>query len=149
MKTYKEIQFGVWIFAFLIPLQLVILYNFWKDVGPNSPGIGELIAISLVVIVTFILFYRLTTKITPDLITVSFGVGLLRKRIPIKRIKSVTEVKNPWFYGWGIRFIPNGMLYNISGLNSVEISLNDSDKIIRIGTSDSSQLRQEILKRLR
>ena len=148
MKAYNENQFGWWIFATLIPLQLIILYNFWKDAGPNSIGTSELIAVSLVIVITVILFYRLTTKITTDVITVSFGIGLLRKRIPIKRIKSVTEVRNPWFYGWGIRFIPNGMLFNISGFNSVEIALNDSGRIIRIGTSDSTQLRQEILKRL-
>jgi hypothetical protein len=148
MKTYDENQFGWWIFATLIPLQLIILYYFWKDAGPNSMGTSELTAVSLVIVVTVILFYRLNTKITPDLITVSFGIGLLRKRIPIKKIKSVTEVKNPWYFGWGIRFIPNGMMFNISGFNGVEIALNDSGRIIRIGTANSSQLKQEILKRL-
>ncbi|MGV3587775.1 MAG: hypothetical protein ACO1OF_12280 [Adhaeribacter sp.] len=93
-------------------------------------------------------FYGLTTKITAEAITVSFGIGLIRKRIKLQRIKTVDTVKSPWYYGWGIRIIPNGTLYNISGTDGVELKFNDTDRIIRIGTKDSLTLKKEIEKRL-
>jgi hypothetical protein len=90
----------------------------------------------------------LTTKINSDTITVSFGIGLIRKRIKLKRVKAVDTVKSPWYYGWGIRIIPNGTLYNISGYDGVELKFNDTDRIIRIGTKDSVTLKKEIEKRM-
>jgi hypothetical protein len=103
----------------------------------------------LTFILVCLLFYGLTTKITPDTISVSFGIGLIRKRIKLKRIKTVEIVKSPWYYGWGIRIIPNGTLYNMSGTDGVELKFNDTDRIIRIGAKDSLTLKKEIEKRLK
>jgi len=100
-------------------------------------------------IITYLLFYGLTTKIENGLLTVSFGVGLIRKRIQLHRIKKVATIVNPWYYGWGIRFIPNGMLYNMSGSDGVELQFNDTGRIIRIGTRDSDRLKMEIESRLK
>jgi hypothetical protein len=47
----------------------------------------------------------------------------------------VTRVRNPWYYGWGIRFISNGMVYNVSGFDAVEIALADGRRV-RLGTDE-------------
>ena len=57
-------------------------------------------------------------------------------------------IKSAWYHGWGIRIIPNGTLYNISGTDGVELKFNDMNTIIRIGTKDSATLKKEIEKRL-
>jgi hypothetical protein len=85
--------------------------------------------------VTMILFYRLTVMITDDNLEIRFGIGLIRKRFPLKDIDEVQMVKNPWYYGWGIHFTPNGWLYNISGFDAVQIKMI-SGKSYRIGTDD-------------
>jgi hypothetical protein len=90
----------------------------------------------------------MSVKLTQDTLVVSFGIGLIRKSIPLKRIKAVNAVKSPWYYGWGIRIIPNGVLYNIRGQDGVELKFKDTERIIRIGTKDSSNLKKEIEKRL-
>ncbi|MBK5277333.1 MAG: hypothetical protein JJE09_00570 [Bacteroidia bacterium] len=90
----------------------------------------------------------MTTKISSEIITVFFGIGLIRKRIQIKRISSVETIKTPWYYGYGIRFIPNGMLYSVSGTDGVELKLNDTKRVIRIGSKNPQQLKQEIAKRI-
>jgi hypothetical protein len=61
---------------------------------------------------------------------------------------TVESVTSPWYYGWGIRMIPNGTLYNISGGDGVELKFADTNRIIRIGTKDSLTLKKEIRKRL-
>jgi hypothetical protein len=111
-------------------------------------GTNGYIILTVTFILIFFLFYGLTTKITSDTITISFGVGLIRKKIQLKRVKTADTIKSPWYYGWGIRIIPNGTLYNISGTDGVELKFNDTNRIIRIGTKDSLTLKKEIEKRL-
>jgi hypothetical protein len=74
------------------------------------------------------------------------GIGLINKKYPISDIKSVKIVKNNWMYGWGIRVIPGGWLYNVSGFKAIELRFHSSDKIIRIGTDKPEEVTSEILK---
>lgn len=41
--------------------------------------------------------------------------------------------------GWGIRITPRGMLYNVSGINAVEIALR-SGRRSRLGTDEPEAL---------
>jgi len=148
MKDYKEFTFGWLIFVLLIPIHLLMTYLYINDIGDRPMGANGYIIVTGTFVLTYFLFYGMTTKITSDTVTVSFGVGLIRKKIQLKRVKTVDTVKSPWYYGYGIRLIPNGTLYNISGTNGVELKFNDTNRIIRIGTKDSLTLKKEIEKRL-
>ena len=147
MNDYKEFQFGWLIFIFIIPAQILMTYLYLNGIGDTPLETTGFLIISLMIVLTYFLFYGLTTSVTADQLTVSFGIGLIRKRIQLKRIKSVETVRTPWYYGWGIRFIPKGILYNIHGFDGVELKFSDTDRVIRIGTSDSAKLKQEIEKR--
>lgn len=48
-------------------------------------------------------------------INLRFGLTPFRKRIPLSDISSCQQVRNRWYYGWGIRYIGIGWLYNVSG----------------------------------
>ena len=148
MDDHKEFTFGWLILLFVIPIHLLLTYLYINNIGNRPMDTNGYLGITLVFIVVCLLFYGLTTKITSETITVSFGIGLIRKRIRLKRVNSVHTVKSPWYYGWGIRLIPNGILYNISGTDGVELKFNDTKRIIRIGSKDSFKLRKEIEKRL-
>jgi len=148
MKDYKEFTFGWLIFIFVIPIHLLLTYLHINDIGDRPILTNDYIVITVLFVLICFLFYGLTTKITSDTITVCFGIGLIRKRIQLKRIKTVNTVKSPWYFGWGIRIIPNGILYNISGSDGVELKFNDTGRVIRIGTKDSLTLKKEIEKRL-
>lgn len=58
------------------------------------------------------------------------------------------EVTNPAYAGWGIRFLRNGVLYNIHGFKALELAFHDSKRFVRIGSKDPSVLMEEIDKRL-
>lgn len=149
MKDYKEFQPGWIIFVAIIPLQVWITYSYVNKLGDKPFDFNSFIIISIVNMLICLLFYGLTTRVTADTITASFGIGIIRKRILINRIKSVETVRNPWYFGWGIRFIPKGMLYNISGLDGVELKFKGTNRVIRIGTKEPIKLMQEIGKRLK
>ncbi|MEK6781763.1 MAG: hypothetical protein AABY93_08650 [Bacteroidota bacterium] len=148
MKDYKEFQFGWLIFAIIIPVQIFITYLFIYELGDRPIGTMGFIIISSIFIFVYLLFFGLTTTISADKISVVFGIGFIRRTIPINGIKSVECVKTPWYYGWGIRIFSSGMLYNISGFDGVELKFKDAESAIRIGTRDSAKLKQEIAKRL-
>ena len=91
----------------------------------------------------------LTAVVSSDDVRVWFGIGLIRRRIALNRIASVSAVTNHWIYGWGIRWIPGGWLWNVSGLDGVELSLTNG-RPFRIGSDEPEQLAaaiQEVLRR--
>jgi len=97
-------------------------------------------------IMVFVLaiFSTLTVSVCDDTLRIRFGpVGLIRKSWPLAEIASVTAVTNPWYYGWGIRWTPHGLLYNVSGFGAVEVRLN-SGKTFRIGTDEPEALHHAI-----
>ncbi|MDG4597840.1 MAG: hypothetical protein P9F75_19510 [Candidatus Contendobacter sp.] len=73
--------------------------------------------------ITALLFYDLTVEIDETRLCFHFGVGLIRKRIPLAQIVAVEPVRNSWLYGWGIYRTPRGGLYNMPGWEAVEITL--------------------------
>lgn len=54
-------------------------------------------------------------------------------------------MKNPWYYGWGIRLPPHGWLFNVSGLDAVEIELAFG-RTFRVGTDRPGELAEAIQK---
>jgi hypothetical protein len=85
-------------------------------------------------------FLTLTVEITSHSIDVIFGpIPLLRRVIPFDMIKESKLVKYPWYYGYGIRWIPNGKLYNVSGSDALELTLITGKRVL-IGTDDPERL---------
>jgi hypothetical protein len=68
-------------------------------------------------------------------VSLRFGIGVIRKKFPVTGIETAGVVRNPWYYGWGIRKTPEGWLYNVSGLLAVELRMKSGEKY-RIGTDD-------------
>lgn len=81
----------------------------------------------------------LTVVLTASSLVLWFGPGVLRKIVPLAEIANVEAVRNPWYYGIGLRATPRGMLYNVSGLSAVEITRRDGERF-RIGTDEPERL---------
>jgi hypothetical protein len=100
-------------------------------------------AVILFLIVILALFSSLTVVIQDDLLEVRFGPGVIRKTFKLSDIESSQVVKNPWYYGWGLRGTPHGRLYNVSGLYAVEIKLRNGTEV-RIGSDQPQELNRAI-----
>ena len=85
----------------------------------------------------------MTVKVSRTYVSITFGIGIIRKRFAIADIKKVTIVQNRWYYGWGIRLTPHGWLYSVEGLDAVEIHLR-SRRRYRIGTDEPDALASAI-----
>jgi hypothetical protein len=92
------------------------------------------------------LFSSLTVEVSGTEICWYFGPGLWHYRVALSDIEGVRIVRNMWLNGFGIRVRPGWRLYNVSGLDAVELRLKTGD-IRRIGTDDPRGL-AAALKRL-
>ena len=85
------------------------------------------------------LFSSLTVEVTEDEVRWHFGPGLWRYRLARSDIAGVAVVRNAWQSGFGIRMRPGWRLYNVSGLDAVELRLKSGD-VRRIGSDDPQGL---------
>jgi hypothetical protein len=139
-EPYRHTQIG-YITLFFLGGGIVMCFaisamTYWH---PIAVGVGVLL------ILASILFGALTVEVRADTVECRFGPGLIRKRWQLNDIQKVEVVRNAWYYGWGIRLIPGGWLYNVSGLDAVEITLR-SGKRYRIGTDEPSALKTAIVQ---
>lgn len=72
-------------------------------------------------------------------VTAGFGLGRPRKSIDLENVTEVRLVRSPWYYGWGIRKVPGGWVYNVWGFDSVELELSPG-RVFRIGTDEPHEL---------
>jgi hypothetical protein len=128
--TYRHWQFPTTFIILIIALAAVFLMGIFI--------LGFQIPISTIAIVgglLIILFGGLAVEVDAQKIQLSFGVGLIRRSIDRNRIVKVERVRNSWWYGPGIRLIPEGWSWSVSGLDAVRLTLNDGT-LFRVGTND-------------
>jgi hypothetical protein len=91
------------------------------------------------VVVALILLATLTVTVDDDYVSIKFGPGLIRKKFKLNDIESCNIVRNKWWYGWGIHLTPGGWLFNVGGLDAVELVMKNGRKY-RIGTDEPEKL---------
>ncbi|MEE8332195.1 MAG: hypothetical protein V3R84_10540 [Acidimicrobiia bacterium] len=116
---------------------VIVVVAFFSDGGFQVLG-TVLIAGALIALLTLILG-RLTVEVRPDHVRVAFGAGWPATTIRFDDIVSVAAVRNSRWYGWGIRWIPGDRLWNVWGLDAVELQLTTGRRF-RIGTDEPDAL---------
>lgn len=135
MRYYRHTQFG-WVIIGAIVYVMLILAIFGFLTATFSAGLAVLVA---AMIFALFLFGAMTVTIDQKHVVLRFGVGVIRKRIALDEIRAYRYVRNPWYYGWGIHFVPGGILYNVSGFSAVDVLLASGEHV-RIGTDDTQAL---------
>jgi len=84
-------------------------------------------------------FSILTVTVDRAKARAAFGRGWPRKTVDLAHVTEVGAVRNHWLYGFGIRWIPKGSLWNVWGLDAVQFTLA-SGRVVRFGTDDRDGL---------
>ena len=142
MEEYKHTQVG---YIHVIAWSAIILFlaciNIFTGFEPYTLIFLILLAVLLALLST------LTVRVGGGAITVQFGVGIIRKRVQLSDVETYAKVRNPWYYGLGIRYTPRGWLYNIYGLSAIELLMKNG-RTCRIGTDDPDGFAQALGKAL-
>ena len=134
MKQYKHTQIGYFL---LIVYSIAILFVGHLNIMTNFNPFA--LASLIIVLIALGIFTRLTVTVDDQMIKVQFGLRIIRKAFRLNEIEVYRVVKNPWYYGWGIRFTPRGWLFNVSGFSAIELQMKNG-KTYRIGTDDPDNL---------
>lgn len=132
-KQYQHTQIGWLMIVAFGGVALLILFLMAVQ-GPDRVLLIVPVIALAVIALSLGLVTTLTTEIDREVLEVRFGpIGIIRKRFPLREIVSCQVVRNRWYYGWGIRWTPHGWLYNVSGLDAVELQMRTGKKH-RVGT---------------
>src|SRR3989344_385479 len=145
MTSYRHTQIGYLILV--VTLAVLALFAWVYITARAEPpsyysGTNFLVtAIMVLIVSTLASFTTLTTSIDNSYLQIKFGYGIFKKKFLLSEIVSTKQVKNHWYYGWGIRLWlwPKMWVYNVSGFDAVEITMRNG-KIYRIGTDEPERL---------
>lgn len=121
---YRHTQPG-WV---IVGVAAAVLALAWRGLPPGVPSWP----LFLVVAFVGLAFGSLTAEVDAEAIRLRFGIGIVRKRIPLAEVKGWREVRNPWYTGWGIRLGPGYVLWNVSGFDAVELDFASGRRFDRV-----------------
>ena len=140
MTSYTHTQRGMaWVLIIGCGAPLVVLLVLYRSGELGTAGTVATILTMIFVCGLLWLMGSLTVTVADDMLSFHFGPGVIRKRIPIADITQVKTVRNPWYYGWGIRLTPHGWLYNVAGFDAVEVTRRGGSSL-RLGTDEPGAL---------
>lgn len=138
MTQYEHTQIGHVIILFVAAALFAI-----NAIFGSSPRRESFLVVSVVLLITLALFYKLTITINEETLCASFGIGMIRKRVSVAEFAACGPIRIRWWYGWGIHLTQYGWLYNVSGLDAVAITLRNGRKFA-LGTDDPQGLAEAL-----
>jgi|TARA_B110000503_G_scaffold135041_1_gene214888 hypothetical protein len=139
---YQNKQMGT---ALLLVMGAVILFISLLAFDKSNEVIWPVII--FIGLISF-LFHSLNITVDEYEINWSFGPGFWKKSVKLEAVNSVNVIKTKWYYGLGIRYIPSGWLYTVSGTTAIQLELKGGSKI-NLGTNDPDNLVEAIKSQLR
>jgi len=140
MISYKFTQKGTFSIIILL-ISIIFCLLMWVFIGPSELLPSLILGFVVLVLLFFLLsFYKLTVEVNEKYLSFRMGIGLFRKKFPLSEISGCRAVKNPLWWGIGIRLTPGGWLYNVSGRNAIELKFNSGRGSIRIGADNPEEL---------
>jgi len=140
---YSHTQLGwVVLLSVVAAIIAILLIGFFTK---ELPVVASVVLIFLVLALAC--FTTLTVRVNRNRLRISFGPGLVEKSFPLGEVTLCRIVTNPWYYGWGVRIIPGGWLFNVSGLRAVEIQMKNG-KMYRIGSDEPEKLQSFLKEKL-
>ncbi len=138
---YRHTQYGALMFVVFLLAGILIAV-----VASTVIAEGRMLSAILMIGVFLLglgLFYAFTVEISAEKLKFWFGIGVIRKAYALSEIQSTKEIKNPWYYFWGVKSIPGGWFYAIAPGTAVEIELKNG-RVVQLGTNEPEKLRQAI-----
>ena len=145
---YKETQYfrSLIVIMIIITTLLVGVSAFFSTEA--SSGSSVYIATSLLFIVIIILFYKLDIIITERNAILSFGVGLVKRKLPVNQLNLETAqiVNTTLLWGIGYRFTPHGTLFNTRLGKAIHIKTKNKNSEFFVVTDNIEAIKTAIKK---
>jgi hypothetical protein len=131
---YRHTQWGYLIALICLVFAAIDAAIAWRS-GQWSPPV--------VPVAAAVMYSSLTVEVSANELRWYFGPGFWTYRLPLGEIQSVAVARNRWWNGFGSGCGRAFRLYNVSGLDALELHLK-SGEIRRIGTDDPHGLAEAL-----
>jgi hypothetical protein len=149
MKKYSSFQFG-WLVVIVFLIVIIWITLAYRFQWGNNPIPEPAYFVFLVLFFgTLLFFYGITVIVDEKQIIIKLGIGLYKRKIDLSSIQSVESITYPSYYGYGIRLINNGILYNVSGKHAIRLKFKNTRRVILIGTNDWDNLKAVIEEKIK
>ena len=120
---------------------VIVAAAFVVEAWFNGVKLMMVVAVLMLLIVgpVFVVLSRLTIEVDDLALRAFFGRGRPRKTVILAETQSAQAVRNRWWFGFGIWWIPRGNVWTVWGFDAVEIGLS-SGRALRIGTDEPEAL---------
>jgi hypothetical protein len=146
--VYRHTQFGTPIVAgtvLALAGATAVVASLSKQTLAAAPWL--VVALYGLIALAFVLFFRLTVVVDDEAVKAVFGVGAIRRAVPIADIRAAHIVRTRPWWGWGVRLTAAGWLYNVGGRRAVRLEL-DGARPVLIGSDEPETLKAAIDARL-
>lgn len=141
MPHYKHTQIGYVTGGAGAVATVLVYYAFGAEHAGEIGWIGTAAAGGCALVT--VLFCSLTVVVDEEELRFYFGPGFWTRRFSLAKIRSAGVVRNSPLVGWGIRYTGSGWLYNVSGLDAVELDV-EGEGSVRIGTDEPERLKEAL-----
>lgn len=135
----KRTQYG-WVFFIVLPL---VMGTVWLS---NAPG-AVLWPVGAIMAAVLLLCYKLTVTVDDEYVRFTMGIGVIRGKYRLDEIVNCRPISY-FALGWGIRFMPGRILYNVSGNKAVELTLSGRSSTVCIGSDVPDELAAYINRKI-
>ncbi len=136
---YQRTQWGKMSIPTILLGSMIVVLWLGGDDETSAFSTAVITAFVVAISAALLISSRLEVTVTTDRVTATFGFGWPRKAIELRDVTRVRQVRNRWWHGFGIRKIPVGWMYNVWGLDAIEV-VDSTGKAFRIGTDDPANL---------
>jgi hypothetical protein len=105
-----------------------------------------IVAGSLAMIVSGLVFFSLTITVDDERLSWHFGPGLVRKSVLRADIVSAEPATTTWMDGWGVHLTGRGWLYNVAGHDAILVAMRGGKRFL-LGTDEPIVLAQALRER--
>lgn len=143
LVKYKETQSMYWFVVLFILISILIIVASYFKWG-NNPIPSWDITILLVAVILFpvALVYNLKITISTQVAAVRFGIGWIKREIPIQDLDLTTaEIVNiPWYSGVGYRISNKGTFFNTKPGPALLIKTKNRNTSFFVGTKHGKEI---------
>lgn len=142
MKTvYKKTQYSILVLIFMLPIIAFLGYAYTYQIGSKPISLWLAFAVLLILLLALALFYKITITVDNTKIVATFGIGLLKRSIPISEIdfKTLEKVNFSALVGIGLRLTSKGWLWNVKVGDAIHFKTKQGNTFL-VGTDDYEQI---------
>ena len=136
---YEHTQWGFISIPTFLLFAVIVVPATAADDETSAMFTVAIVAFMIALLAIVLVFSRLAVTVSGGRIATAFGFGRPHREIELENVAAVRQVRNTWMQGWGVRKISGGWMYNVWGLDAVEVELS-SGGVFRIGTNDPENL---------